>query len=149
SISSGWHHVALVYDKDGGTNNLNLYVDGVLATTSTLTGAITANTNEIEIGKNFTNGIVDEVKLWRRALTAAEIDFEYDASIKKITTSREIPTISPSTTGTVNTTIVLASPGSNFFDDVIVKSGPKKLRFVVPYQNIDIVNQSRFGPGGP
>ena len=67
----------------------------------------------------------------------------YNTSYRKITPAGEIQTIPQD----ANVTIVLASPGSSYFDNVKVKSGPPKIRFVLPYQNIDIVNQTRFGPG--
>ncbi|MFZ9738863.1 MAG: LamG-like jellyroll fold domain-containing protein, partial [Prochlorotrichaceae cyanobacterium] len=78
-----WHHLAGVYD---GTN-VHLYVDGVLEGSSNATIAfdvpdsnfnITIGYNPESVGINgetgrHFDGKIDEVKLWDRALTAAEI----------------------------------------------------------------------------
>jgi parallel beta-helix repeat protein len=63
SITSGWHHISLTYNKDGGTNNLKIYIDGILSTSATITGAINGNNNDIIIGQRFENGIIDEVRI--------------------------------------------------------------------------------------
>ncbi len=143
SITSGWHHVVLVYDKDGGSNNLKLYIDNVLVANSTITGSIITNDKKVVVGKNFTNSTIDEVKIWRRALNASEISFLYDSSTRKITTSNEKHGI----ISEENVTIVLAAPGSSYFDNIKIKTGGKKLWMIVPYSKIDINNQLRIGPG--
>jgi hypothetical protein len=75
-----WHHVAMVYDGA----NLRLYLDGRLENSSSLTGLITATPQPLIIGGsvpgpwNFT-GEVDELSLYDRALTEAEISTIYKA----------------------------------------------------------------------
>ena len=70
-----WHHVAGVYD---GTR-MFLYVDGTLDVSQPSTGWIAQNTYPVEFGQNaeapraLFNGLIDEVSLYRRALTASEI----------------------------------------------------------------------------
>ncbi|MEM5813959.1 MAG: LamG domain-containing protein [Candidatus Aenigmatarchaeota archaeon] len=146
-----WYHLVGVRRSNG---YVEIWVNGVMESQDTTvnSGEINYSTSPVAyIGRkpsgNFWNGTIDEVMVFNRALSPDEIKFLYESSVKKITTAGEIPTISPSITGTVNTTIVLASPGSSYFDNVKLKSGPAKIRFVAPYQNIDIVNQTRFGPG--
>ncbi|MGA2241282.1 MAG: LamG-like jellyroll fold domain-containing protein [Verrucomicrobiota bacterium] len=76
-----WHHVAGVYD---GTN-MYLYVDGTLDVSQAATGSIAQNSNALGIGKNtggsgyFFNGMVDEISIYNRALTAIEIQTIYAA----------------------------------------------------------------------
>jgi hypothetical protein len=81
-----WHHVAGVYD---GTN-MFLYVDGTLDASHPATGLITQNSYPMCIGAvaypedgvgtgYFFNGLVDEVSIYNRALTAVEIQAIYAA----------------------------------------------------------------------
>ncbi|MBI2547594.1 MAG: LamG domain-containing protein [Candidatus Aenigmarchaeota archaeon] len=139
-----WIHFACTYN---GTT-LTLYKNGVSVSSSSRSGSMMTNATNIVIGStdgtgSFFNGTIDEVMIWNRSLTATEIAFLYETSIKKITTSGEIPNIA----NAANETIVLSSPGTNYFDNVKLKSGPVKIRFVIPYQRIDITNSTRFGPG--
>jgi hypothetical protein len=72
STPSGWNHIALTYNKDAGTNNQKLYVNGVLKTQQTLTNPITTNSNNLIIGDLF-NGTIDEVRIWNVARSADNI----------------------------------------------------------------------------
>ena len=74
-------HIAVTYD--GGTT-LKAYVNGVLKATKTLSGVLdTPSDTNIEIGtwplatSNF-GGLIDEVKIYNTAHTAAEIKAQYD-----------------------------------------------------------------------
>ena len=72
---NAWTHLAATYD--GAT--LRLYVNGVQAASRAVTGSIRATTGVLRIGGNniWTNewfaGLIDEVRLYNKALTAAEI----------------------------------------------------------------------------
>ncbi|MGO4709355.1 LamG-like jellyroll fold domain-containing protein [Chryseobacterium sp. 2TAF14] len=76
-----WHHIAVTYDNAILGNRYKLYVDGnldVQGDISTLTNTV-ALTNMI-IGRRinssfggFFNGSIDEVRVWDKALTQAEI----------------------------------------------------------------------------
>jgi len=74
-----WHHIAVTYDG----NNLNLYLDGKLFSTKKTFGAVMpVNNNPLRIGgdplhHNFFNGVIDEVKIYSRALNNEEIQQEY------------------------------------------------------------------------
>ncbi|HOD82834.1 MAG: PEP-CTERM motif protein [Planctomycetes bacterium ADurb.Bin126] len=82
-VGTGWTHVVAVWENDGTPNaeDLKLYVNGVLEINSA-TGAYSINTNsgqDVWIGgesfdtsRNFA-GQIDDVAIWNRALTAAEI----------------------------------------------------------------------------
>lgn len=82
TLSDGnWHHIAVTYDNSLSTNKYKLYVDGnldVQGDISTTTNTV-ALTNMI-IGRRinssfggFFNGSIDEVRVWDKALTLAEI----------------------------------------------------------------------------
>ncbi len=71
-----WNHAALVHD---GTT-LTLYINGVLASSASAPGTVLNTTSPFQIGNltyqinEFTlNGKADEIGLWKRAITEAEI----------------------------------------------------------------------------
>jgi Concanavalin A-like lectin/glucanases superfamily len=69
-----WTHIATTYD---GTSQ-RLYINGVLVATKAQTGTIAAGNQPLRIGGNnvsgeFFQGLIDEVRVYNRALSAAEI----------------------------------------------------------------------------
>jgi beta-lactam-binding protein with PASTA domain len=70
-----WTHVAMTYD---GANQ-RLYINGVLAATRAQTGTIAVSNNPLRIGGNnafaneFFHGLVDEVRVYNTARSAAQI----------------------------------------------------------------------------
>jgi hypothetical protein len=69
-----WSHLAATYDNA----NLRQYINGTLVATKAVTGNITTSTDVLRIGGNsmwgeYFNGTIDEVRIYNRALTAAEI----------------------------------------------------------------------------
>jgi acyl dehydratase len=69
-----WTHLAVTYD--GAT--IRVYVNGTQVATRAQTGPITTSTGVLRIGGNavwseFFQGLIDEVRIYSRALTAAEI----------------------------------------------------------------------------
>ena len=86
--SSGvWHHLAIVYDKSqSGENQVTLYIDGVLQN-PTRRLSTSANTNYFGYYRTtvfaqqgtsqFTAGTIDELRIYSRALSAAEIASVY------------------------------------------------------------------------
>lgn len=88
-----WHHICAVFDGTltGSTNRARIYLDGVLKT-STATGTIPATTTsgnaDLLLG-TFTgagqhlNGKMDEVGVWNRALTGAEVTELYNLGAGK------------------------------------------------------------------
>jgi prepilin-type N-terminal cleavage/methylation domain-containing protein len=77
-----WGHYVFTYD---GTT-LKSYVNGVLDNQTTYIGQLTSNTNPVTIGKgaetaaSFFNGLIDEVRIYNRALSDAEIQALYNAT---------------------------------------------------------------------
>jgi endo-beta-N-acetylglucosaminidase D len=68
-----WYHVAATYD---GTA-MKLYINGVLDASLTTSGSLVANA-PFTIGRNYASsrcldGSIDEVRVWKRALSATEI----------------------------------------------------------------------------
>jgi chitodextrinase len=79
---NAWTHVALTYDG----SMLRLYVGGTQAATRAATGAIQTSTNPLWIGGNspygeYFQGLIDEVRVYNRALTQAEIQTDMNTPI--------------------------------------------------------------------
>lgn len=88
--TGGWHHVGLSFTN----NDLRMYVDGVVPATTTNTensivNLHAASTVPMSFGHNFNNGTpafpfkgnIDEVKIWNRALSAAEVATVYNSGV--------------------------------------------------------------------
>jgi Concanavalin A-like lectin/glucanases superfamily/Bacterial Ig domain/PKD domain/Glucose / Sorbosone dehydrogenase len=77
-----WTHVAVTYD---GTT-LRLFVNGAEVTTTAVTGAIATTTGPFRIGgssirSEFYKGLIDDLRLYDRALTAAEIQNDMNTPV--------------------------------------------------------------------
>ncbi|MFC1742201.1 DUF2341 domain-containing protein, partial [Nanoarchaeota archaeon] len=68
SSPTSWHHFIMTFD---GTYQ-RLYIDGALANTTVPGGSIGVNAEDLEIGTLFT-GEIDQVRIWNRSLTAAQV----------------------------------------------------------------------------
>ena len=83
AISTGqWHHVCAIFQSGGGVVNSSLYQDGQLvAIGNTYTGTFSPTTTTSPLcigardnaGHSLFPGLIDDVRLWTRALSAAEI----------------------------------------------------------------------------
>ncbi|MBI5360578.1 MAG: DUF2341 domain-containing protein [Planctomycetes bacterium] len=78
-----WHHI--VYRKNG--NNFNVYVDGNIDGSETVSLTVRNSANPVRIGWGYdttvyTSGLIDEVRVYNRALSADEIAAHYNAKAK-------------------------------------------------------------------
>jgi hypothetical protein len=78
-----WTHVAATYD--GAT--LRLYINGAQVATTSIAGSIAATTGALRIGGNsawgeYFAGMIDEVRIYSRVLTAAEITTDMNTAVK-------------------------------------------------------------------
>jgi len=80
-LTEGWHHLVGVYDPSLPSDNVKLYVDGKqTGVTSDFTGKISVSPNPLYIGRVmdlYFNGIIDEVRIYNRALSEEEIKSLY------------------------------------------------------------------------
>jgi hypothetical protein len=82
-----WTHVASTYD--GAT--LRLYVNGVQVSSLAVTGSMTTTTNLLRIGGSpalgaqYFTGLIDEVRIYNRALTATEIQTDSNTPLQQDT----------------------------------------------------------------
>jgi chitodextrinase len=79
---STWTHLAATYDG----SQLRLYVNGALAGTQPMTGAMPASSGALRIGGNsiwgeYFAGAIDDVRLYSRALSASEIQADMTAPV--------------------------------------------------------------------
>ena len=81
-----WTHLAATYDGA----NMRFYVNGVLANTVAQTGAILTSTGDLSIGgdllphdsgPHFWAGLIDEIRIYNRALTAAEVQTDMNTPV--------------------------------------------------------------------
>jgi hypothetical protein len=110
-----WSHVVAVYDQEN--NQLKLYLNSVLIASKAITGSISSSTAALYFGKNSTSawqGIMDEVRLYRRALTSQEvfqlfIEYSQPTPIPSPTldlTNTPTDTPVPTNTPTLSTTVI-------------------------------------------
>ena len=78
-----WYHIAVVYDH-ATENKIKIYINGTLSgTPADMTSDISTSTNPLFLGvwqgeANFLEGILDEVLIFNRALSEAEIQTLYN-----------------------------------------------------------------------
>ena len=77
-----WSHLAMTWD--GLT--MRLYVNGTQVSTSALTGTVRTSTSPLRMGGNavwpeWFNGVIDEVRVYNRALSAAEVASDRDTAV--------------------------------------------------------------------
>ncbi|MBI2005606.1 MAG: laminin G domain-containing protein, partial [Candidatus Aenigmarchaeota archaeon] len=88
SVANQWHLWTGVYN---GSNSI-LYVDGVQRNITSMSGAVSAETSAVVLGKYSGaatydyNGSIDELKIWNRSLSAGEIYQEYISNLQKYDT---------------------------------------------------------------
>jgi len=95
-----WYHVMFSYNNE--TSELLLYENGILVANGTMNGHLESH-GSINIGTYVTtndwNGLIDEVRIYNRTLSADEIADLYNG-----TTSRHVKFYGDPTAGTVNET---------------------------------------------
>jgi chitodextrinase len=73
-----WSHIVVVFDDVG--NTFRLYLNGVLISSQTETGTVSTNTQALVLGQTVWGerwlGLIDEVRIYNRALSQAEVQLE-------------------------------------------------------------------------
>jgi len=78
---NAWTHLAIVVDR--ANRKVNYYLNGVLDTTqgvpAEFKGSLSIEGNDLTIGSTWQSfiGLLDEVKIYKRALPAAEVKASY------------------------------------------------------------------------
>ena len=129
-----WHNISIVKES----NNLKIYINGSLIQTSPITNSLNLNTANLRIGgdeissvnnDHFWSGLLDDIGIWNRALTATEIqqlytlgNATYSWSPGGATTSSI--TVSPTTTTTYTCTTTANGSSSSASSVVTVNPTP-------------------------
>jgi beta-mannosidase len=89
-----WHHLVGIYNGVNTNNGLQLYLDGQLAGSTNAPASLLATTHDISLGSREDTstsgytlslyGMEDEVRLYNRALSAADVQQLYLASIPPV-----------------------------------------------------------------
>ncbi len=79
---NAWSHLASTYDG----KNLRFYLNGSQVSTKALTGSMPTTANPLRIGGNavwgeYFSGLIDEVRIYNRALSATEIGADMNAKV--------------------------------------------------------------------
>jgi hypothetical protein len=129
--TGAWFHIVFTYDKTLSSNRLKIFVNGIQKAQANGFGEdITAGDEGVDIGlynvNNFFNGIIDEVCIYNRALSVAEIQESFQKSpdfssklLAKVPkgTTQVIVTPTWQGLGTINVTI--QSPSKNYTEDIV------------------------------
>jgi len=86
-----WSHLAVVFDG----SQVRFYVNGLLVTTVSLQATITARSNPFQIGadnntQQFFKGSLDEVRIYTRALTAAEVQSDMVIALETLASDQGV-----------------------------------------------------------
>ncbi len=93
--NNSWHLATMTYDSAAGSNNFIFYQDGVNVAQMTAVGSLAANgdgpatmfTNENNPGFFTFNGIMDDVRVYNRALTPSDVTQLYAYPPAPVTTT--------------------------------------------------------------
>lgn len=74
-----WYYIVGTYDKNAGSDEVKIYVNGDLSGTNTDTSDISAPDSALIIngGGQNSHGIIDDVRIYNQALSSAEIQQHY------------------------------------------------------------------------
>jgi len=86
-VHGAWYHVVMVYNQT--SHDVNMYLNGQLSNGETVSSTLYAyNGNHFNIGKrsggeNYFDGVLDQIMIWNRSLSAAEIQELYTSHLYK------------------------------------------------------------------
>ena len=107
-VSSGWHHVTIVQSGSGASNRRYIYVDGLDKTSGTPTADNGSGNGTVYFGRGATSeyfdGSIDDVRVYNRALSAADITALASGGQPTTATATQTLTGSP----TVSTKLVVS-----------------------------------------
>jgi len=122
-----WAHFAAAWD---GTTT-KIYLNGTLVKTQTMTGTVVASTGLLKIGgtaitgsNQHVDGLIDEVRLYNRALSQTEVQTDRDTSVAAQTSNglgAPVPPVTygySSTTGRPTTVSTSAAATTTAYDNV-------------------------------
>jgi len=112
-----WYHVSATYSDSG--NRVMIYLNGVNKLDEAETYSLTTNNYATKIGAGYVgeefNGLIDEVKIYNRTLSAAEILADYNAGTgtSDTTPPNAITDLTTSNPTTTSITLTWTAPGDD------------------------------------
>jgi len=78
-----WNNIVGTYDKNAGSGNRKIFINGIEINSDTQTGAISSSMQSVYLGilsevAQCFSGSMDEVRIYSRALAASEIKIAYE-----------------------------------------------------------------------
>jgi hypothetical protein len=140
-----WVHLLGTYD--GST--IKLFKNGVLVSSVSFGGG-TYTTNPVEIGRRihgataYFNGLIDEVRIFNRALSEEEIKFLYQEGLKKLQNSGMLQFNSQ-----IKPYIAISNPsGKIYVDNLRVgNQNSKEIKLIKPFYSLEFDSNFRFSKG--
>jgi hypothetical protein len=110
SCNGIWHHLVVTYDGLSSANGVLIYIDNILQTTTIVTNTLNAtivNNDDFTLAAKqtlfFFTGSIDEVCIYTKKLSVAEIAWRWDGGIgREILTDNIFPPNIPNTPSPVN-----------------------------------------------
>lgn len=122
--TSRWYHIVGTYNPTGGSNNMKIYVNGVLNNEVTRTGKPIANNEPLIIGSKrtttseFWQGGIDELRIYKRAITASEVTSLYKTPFVFLKPGTNIITWKAAIDGSSTTAIQVVNVIDSSLDDL-------------------------------
>ena len=119
---TAWHHIAMVFTR--ATNTVQIYVDGTPRTTATMNFEADNAAHLFTIGNlnggNPYSGLIDEVRLYGVALTAAQVASDMGTPVGTVTQTPDTtaPTVSVSAPAAGATVSGVVSVSANASDNI-------------------------------
>jgi hypothetical protein len=151
-----WHHISMTVESNG---TQKAYLDGNLIQTNVIAGTLdNIYSNELNIGRKPTSdfdawgGLIDDIGIWNRALTAAEVQQLYTlnactftvydtVTVENIVTVYDTVTTYTTVTDTliINTLITALAPSANT-NTIKVFPNPAGSFITIDYGNFALMN---------
>lgn len=134
-----WYHVAATFQyKGGGANEATIFVNGIAENTATLREIGNPDAQPTRIGWEHSqnvdydfNGIIDEVRVYNRALTADEIKSHYEGKQTALSISKSAAPHSIKQSQTTTITLTIENSGTTEITDIeVADTIPSDLTFV-------------------
>jgi hypothetical protein len=127
-----WTHLTLTYNG----SVLTLYQNGVGVATSNVSGTLSSGTETLQIGGNkygqYFKGLIDEVRVYSRALSGTEIQTIYQqesATSQTVATSPVNQSFSFSLSNSGNKSVIAGSSVTNSISTTLASGSPQAVTF--------------------
>jgi PGF-CTERM protein/uncharacterized repeat protein (TIGR01451 family) len=132
-----WHHLVGTYDRNAGSNNRKLYVDGDEVNSDTQTLVIPLDNVRLGLGVwghesgYYWKGKIDKIRIYNRALTVDEIKTHYEGKQTDLTLTKSASPHSIKQDQKTTVKITVENTGTTTIKDIeVVDTPPADFEFV-------------------